>query len=164
MGLLLDGSHAKYDFDILSLLPLILMKLNTILHSNSFSLWWITSGYFLFVLVLSCLFSDHPFFISFLFFIWYFNAESQLILIKQLLESLLTYKSNYSNEILYKSYEILFFIKWQKIYTFKKGFKTFTNFYPDTRIYFLEIFIKKIRKIYPGYPRLYFWRNIYVHD
>ena len=47
LGLLLDGSHAKYDFDILSLLPLILMKLYTILHSNSFSLWWITSGFFL---------------------------------------------------------------------------------------------------------------------
>ena len=32
------------------------------------------------------------------------------MLIKQLLESLLIFKSNYSNEILYKSNEILFFL------------------------------------------------------
>ena len=99
-----------------------------------------------------------PLFDSFsYFFNWYFNADSQLILIliKQLLESLLIFKSNYSNEILYKSNEILFFIKWQKIYTFKKNFKTFTNFYPGyldifSEKFYLKKLVKYIRDL-PGY-------------
>ena len=53
-----------------------------------------------------------------------------------------------------------FFIKWQNIKTFTlKLLLTFTSDTPDI---FSGKFYLKIRKIYQGYSRIYFRRNIYI--
>ena len=101
--------------------------------------------YFKLFLSLYWLFSG-SFFVDFFFAILYFIAENKLILIKQLLKSLLIFKSKYSNKISDKSYEILFFYKMIKdIILYLKLLLTFTHI---PCIYFWKNFINKIRKIY----------------
>ena len=72
------------------------------------------------------------------FCILFWKSINIFILIYQLLESLLIFNSNYSYDIFNKSYEFLIFCKIAKDINLKKGFKTFTNFYPEYFGYIFE--------------------------